>query len=37
MKDKAKDFKAADGEAKEKLMDELKAMTAEKKKLEKAL
>ena len=37
MKDKAKDFKAAEGEAKEKIKDELKAMTAEKKKLEKAL
>ena len=37
MKDKAKDFKAAEGEAKEKIKDELKDMTAEKKKLEKAL
>ena len=37
MKDKAKDFKAAEGEAKEKIKDELKKMTAEKKKLEKAL
>ena len=37
MKDKAKDFKAAEGKAKEKIKDELKAMTAEKKKLEKAL
>ena len=37
MKDKAKDFKAAEGEAKEKIKDELKAMTAEKKKLEKSL
>ena len=37
MKDKAKDFKAAEGEAKEKIKDELKTMTAEKKKLEKAL
>ena len=37
MKDKAKDFKAAEGEAKEKIKDELKTMTAEKKKLEKSL
>ena len=37
MKDKAKDFKAAEGKAKEKIKDELKAMTAEKKKLEKSL
>ena len=37
MKDKAKDFKAAEGKAKEKIKDELKALTAEKKKLEKAL
>ena len=37
MKDKAKEFKAAEGEAKEKIKDELKDMTAEKKKLEKAL
>ena len=37
MKDKAKDFKSAEGEAKEKIKDELKAMTAEKKKLEKSL
>ena len=37
MKDKAKDFKAAEGEAKEKIKDELKAMTAEKKKLEKSI
>lgn len=37
MKDKAKEYKAAEGEAKEKIKDELKAMTAEKKKLEKSL
>lgn len=37
MKDKAKEFKAAEGEAKEKIKDELKSMTAEKKKLEKSL
>ena len=37
MRDKAKDFKAAEGEAKEKIKDELKAMTAEKKKLEKSI
>jgi len=37
MKDKAKDFKSAEGEAKEKIKDELKAMTAEKKKLEKSI
>ena len=37
MKDKAKEFKAAEGEAKEKIKDELKDMTAEKKKLEKSL
>jgi hypothetical protein len=37
MKDKAKDFKAAEGKAKEKIKDELKAMTAEKKKLEKSI
>ena len=37
MKDKAKDFKAAEGEAKEKIKDELKVMTAEKKKLEKSI
>ena len=37
MKDKAKDFKAAEGEAKEKIKDELKKMTAEKKKLEKSI
>ena len=37
MKDKAKEYKSAEGEAKEKIKDELKAMTAEKKKLEKAL
>ena len=37
MKDKAKEYKAAEGEAKEKIKDELKDMTAEKKKLEKSL
>ena len=37
MKDKARDFKSAEGEAKEKIKDELKAMTAEKKKLEKSI
>ena len=37
MKDKAKDYKAAEGDAKEKIKDELKAMTAEKKKLESQL
>ena len=37
MKDKAKEYKSAEGEAKEKIKDELKAMTAEKKKLEKSL
>jgi hypothetical protein len=37
MKDKAKDFKAAEGKAKEKIKDELKVMTAEKKKLEKSI
>ena len=37
MKDKAKDFKAAEGKAKEKIKDELKKMTAEKKKLEKSI
>jgi len=37
MKAKAKDYKAAEGDAKEKIKDELKAMTAEKKKLEKLL
>ena len=34
MKAKAQDYKAAEGDAKEKIKDELKAMTAEKKKLE---
>ena len=37
MKSKAKEFKAAEGDAKEKIKDELKKMTTEKKKLEKAL
>ena len=37
MKDKAKEFKAAEGEAKDKIKDELKDMTAEKKELEKSL
>ena len=37
MKAKAKDYKTAEGDAKEKIKDELKAMTAEKKKLEKLL
>jgi hypothetical protein len=37
MRDKAKEYKAAEGEAKEKIKDELKDMTAEKKKLEKSL
>jgi aspartate ammonia-lyase len=37
MKAKAQDYKAAEGDAKEKIKDELKAMTAEKKKLEKLL
>ena len=37
MKDKAKEFKAAEGDAKEKIKDELKKMTKEKKQLEKAL
>ena len=37
MKAKAQDYKAAEGDAKEKIKDELKAMTAEKKKLEKIL
>ena len=37
MKDKAKEYKSAEGEAKEKIKDELKAMTAEKKKLEKSI
>ena len=37
MKSKAKEFKAAEGDAKEKIKDELKKMTKEKKQLEKAL
>ncbi len=37
MKAKAQDYKAAEGDAKEKIKDELKVMTAEKKKLEKLL
>ena len=37
MKDKAKEFKAAEGKAKDKIKDELKKMTKEKKQLEKAL
>lgn len=37
MKDKAKEFKAAEGDAKEKIKGELKDMTSEKKKLEKSL
>ena len=37
MKAKAKEYKAAEGDAKEKIKDELKKMTAEKKKLEKLL
>tara|TARA_R110002167_G_scaffold22198_8_gene79735 strand:- start:446 stop:1051 length:606 start_codon:yes stop_codon:yes gene_type:complete len=37
MKDKAKEFKAAEGDAKDKIKDELKKMTKEKKQLEKAL
>ena len=37
MKAKAQDYKAAEGDAKEKIKDELKVMTAEKKKLEKIL
>jgi hypothetical protein len=37
MKSKAKEFKASEGDAKEKIKDELKKMTTEKKKLEKAL
>jgi hypothetical protein len=37
MKKKAKEFKEAEGKAKEKIKDELKDMTAEKKKLEKDL
>ncbi len=37
MKDKAKEYKTAEGDAKGKIKDELKAMTAEKKKLESQL
>jgi hypothetical protein len=37
MKSKAKEFKAAEGDAKDKIKDELKKMTKEKKQLEKAL
>ena len=37
MKSKAKEFKAAEGDAKDKIKDELKKMTKEKKTLEKAL
>ena len=37
MKEKAKDFKEAEGKAKDKLKDDLKDMTVEKKKLEKSL
>ena len=37
MRDKAKEFKAAAGDAKDKIKDELKKMTKEKKQLEKAL
>ena len=37
MKDKAKEYKSAEGKTKEKIKDELKAMTAEKKKLEKSI
>ena len=37
MKDKAKEFKEAEGDAKDKIKDELKKMTKEKKQLEKAL
>jgi len=37
MKDKAKEFKAAEGDAKDKIKDELKKMTKEKKQLEKSL
>jgi aspartate ammonia-lyase len=37
MKAKAKDYKEAEGDAKEKIKDELKKMTAEKKSLEKQL
>ena len=37
MKDKAKEFKSAKGDAKDKIKDELKKLTAEKKKLERNL
>ena len=37
MKDKAKEYKAAEGEEKEKIKDELKKMTKEKKSLEKSI
>ena len=37
MKDKAKEYKAAEGEEKEKIKDELKKMTKEKKELEKSI
>ena len=37
MKDKAKEFKEAEGDAKDKIKDELKKMTKEKKQLDKAL
>jgi len=37
MKSKAKEFKSSEGKAKDKIKDELKKMTAEKKKLEKSL
>lgn len=37
MKAKAKDYKSAEGKEKDKIKDELKKMTAEKKKLEKSI
>ena len=37
MKEKAKEFKAAEGDEKEKIKDELKKMTKEKKELEKSV
>ena len=37
MKEKAKEFKAAEGDKKDKLKDELKKMTKEKKELEKSI
>ena len=37
MKNKATDFKAAEGDKKDKLKDELKKMTKEKKELEKSI